>query len=91
MLYGEPLTTLEVINRSRCSRCSGTAWNMRQHVESRLRESLGRDPTAEEVRKAFEDDQRRVSSGDHLRHLLDETTERADRREMRSAWRPGLD
>ena len=51
-LYGKPLTTVEAIEREWCSKCSGTAQNVREHLREILTESLGHPATAGEVSAA---------------------------------------
>lgn len=50
--YGEPLTTMEAIDRRWCSRCAGTAANVWNNQSESLRQVLGREPSTEEVRAA---------------------------------------
>lgn len=88
-LYGEPLTTIEALDRRWCSRCQGTARNVWNHESSELARRLNRDPTTGEVHTAIHQYERRRIKGDQIRFLLDEIGDRNRQQlitDMREAW-----
>lgn len=88
-LYGEPLTTVEAVEREWCSKCSGTAHNVREHLREKLTESLGQPATAGEVSAATREYDERRRTGDHIRYLLDEIDTRS-REELLLEMRAGM-
>ncbi|TFD65496.1 hypothetical protein [Cryobacterium sp. Hh38] len=84
-LYGEPLTILEAIDRPWCSKCSGTA----QNVRINLSEALGGKLTAIGLRDALFDNEERRTHGDQIRYLLHEVGDR-NRQELLVEMRAGM-
>lgn len=54
--YGMPVTTHDAVEWRWCSRCQGTAWNVRNRIKTGLEESLRRTPSSDEVSRALRDD-----------------------------------
>jgi hypothetical protein len=88
-LYGEPLTILEAIDRPWCSKCSGTARNVRVNLSGALAQELGREPTEIELRDALRENDERRTRGDQIRYLLDEVGGRS-RQELLLEMRAGM-
>ncbi|MFK4729495.1 hypothetical protein ROT00_07400 [Agromyces mediolanus] len=88
-LYGEPLTTLDVIEREWCAKCVNAAHNGREYVRGQAAERLGRVPTDEELRQAMKESDRRRSRGAQIRYLLDEVDGRG-KKELLLEMRAGM-
>lgn len=86
--YGQPMTVFQVINWDWCARCANTAHVIREHQREKLRDELGQEPTAAQVRTAVEKLERQYIEADRLRHLLNQIEGRSHAqlvREMRQS------
>lgn len=90
-LFGEPLTTMEALDRRWCSKCVNAAWTQRGNRRHDLETALGRDITADELHQFEMASHRHASESQLLRQLraaLDERGITDLRAAIRDSWQP---
>lgn len=90
-LFGEPLTTMEALDRRWCSKCVNAAWTQRGNRRHDLEAALGREVTADELHQFETASHRYASESQLLRHLraaLDERGITDLRTAIRDSWQP---
>ena len=90
-LFGEPLTTLEALDRRWCSKCVNAAWTQRGNRRQDLGTALGREATDDELHQFETASHRHASETQLLRHLRSAQDDRGItdlRAAIRDSWQP---